>query len=224
MRKVWALNLMLGTLTTCVVAMTAMIVRREFTPSERDSRIGPVEVRDWRKYSVGGHLIGASSAPISIVEFGDFQCPYCKQLSGTFAALRSARGNDFKVIYRHYPLAQIHPFAFDAAVGADCAATQGRFEAYHDALFAKQDSIGIISWDEFARRAGVPDQREFRRCMASPSSASRVRNDIEAGDRLQVSGTPTVVVEGVRLSGTPSLGTLDSLLNVLLGRGGSKGT
>jgi len=223
MRKNWALNLMLGVMTTCAVAVTAMVVRHEFTSSERDLRLGAVEVRDWRRYAVGGHLIGASSAPIAIVEFADFQCPYCKQLNGTFAALRSARGNDFKVIYRHYPLVQIHPLAFDAAVAADCASKQGRFEAYHDVLFAKQDSLGMISWDQLAHRAGVPDQREFSRCMESPSSASEVREDIEAGDQLRVRGTPTVVVQGIRLGGTPSLRTLDSLMNVMLRRGGSKG-
>src|SRR6266545_495089 len=133
----------------------------------------------------------------------------------TFAALRAARGNDFKVIYRHYPLVQIHPLAFEAAVAADCASKQGRFEAYHDVLFAKQDSIGAISWGQFAHRAGVPDQHEFERCMESPSSASKVREDIEAGDQLQVRGTPTVVIEGIRFPGTPPLRTLDSLLNVM---------
>jgi len=218
MRKEWALHVMLGTLTSCAIVVTALVVRREFMSSARDRRTGTVEVSDWRQYAVGGHLIGPPSAPISIVEFADFQCPYCKRLSDTFAALRASRGNDFKVIYRHYPITQIHAAAFDAAVAADCAAKQGRFEVFHDALFKKQDSIGIISWVQFARRAGVPSQRDFNRCMESPSRERAVRDDLEAGDRLQVRGTPTVLVENVRLPGTPSLRTLDSLLNVMLRR------
>jgi protein-disulfide isomerase len=104
-------------------------------------------------------------------------------------------------VYRHYPLER-NPHAFTAAVAAECAGEQGRFEAYHNALFAQQDSIGKRPWNEYAREAMVPDTAAFRQCLREERFADKVRSDIVAGERAGVVATPAFIFDGKMVDGT----------------------
>jgi protein-disulfide isomerase len=193
-----------------VVATFAVITNlRRPTLSVRPDTV--VTVQDWKRYAVGTRL-GPDKATITITEFSDFQCPFCKQFAGDLQRLR-ARRPDIAVVFRHYPLDNVHPLARMAALAAECAADQGRFEAYHNTLFDAQDSLGRVPWATFASRAGVPDLARFRSCVDNGQTSSRVERDVRAGNELRVNGTPTVLINDRRYPEPPTLRLLDSLID-----------
>jgi protein-disulfide isomerase len=164
-------------------------------------------VKEWEPLARTGQRMGATPARLTIVEFSDFQCPFCAQARLMLrAALETHPG--VALAYHHFPLPG-HAYAFDAAVAAGCAADQGRFEAYHDQLFSNQDSIGVTGWDAFASRAGVADVERFRTCLEEEPARARVNRDRSAGARLGLGGTPTFIVNGRMFSGSVPPGGWD---------------
>lgn len=119
------------------------------------------------------------------------------------------------LVYVHFPLS-MHRFALPAARAAECAAAQGRFRAFHDALFDGQDSLGLKAWVSFAGDAEVADTAEFDRCVHKTGDIPLVQSGVTAGKRLGIRGTPTVLINGWELSAPPtSSHQLDSLIAVL---------
>jgi protein-disulfide isomerase len=116
------------------------------------------------------------------------------------------------VVFRNLPLTRLHPFAHPAAVAAVCAAMQSQFAQYHDFLFRHQDSLGTLKWTRVAAGAGVKDTAEFTRCLVSSDADAILRADSLAADKLQATGTPTVLVNGWRFFGAPSTQQLDSAI------------
>ena len=112
-------------------------------------------------------------------------------------SLRAKYPQDVAVLFRHFPL-PMHPYARPAALAAVCAAAQGRFETFYDALYNLQDSLGHMPWLRYAVRAGVPDTAAFATCVADSAGVARLTDDQAAGNKLQVEGTPTVLVNGRR--------------------------
>jgi protein-disulfide isomerase len=149
---------------------------------------------------------------VTLIEFSDFQCPFCATLSQTIRSMQERDPSAFRVVYRHYPLAQ-HTHAATAGVAAECAAQQRRFGEYHDALFANQDSIGTRAWTRFAADAGVADTVAFKRCMAGPAAKARVDEDARAAARLRLPGTPSLIVNGRLYSGGISEEELSTLIS-----------
>jgi protein-disulfide isomerase len=196
-------------LTLCALATTALVVRRELFASRPQAPERPVRISGWREFAREGHRMGPAGAPVTVVVFSDFQCPFCGTLMSRLNAVRQAHPQDVSVVYRHYPLSS-HPHALAAARASDCAAAQGRFDAYHDALFAAQDSIGTTEWDRFAQTAGVPDLPRFRACAAETGPLASVARDTVAGERLRVSGTPTLLINDLRLQGAVPQDSLDA--------------
>lgn len=210
-------NGLIGVLTVCVLTMTALVVRRELRRPTLAGAPRSTVVADWLTYVAGGHIIGPTEAPVTIIEFADFQCPHCQHLARILRDLRQEYPKEIRVVYRNYPLSGLHPFALEAALAAECAGLQGRFDAYHDVLFEWQDSIGTVRWDVFARHAGVPRIAAFAKCIRDRTTAHRVEADVAAGERLGVTSTPTVVVNGLELlGGTPSLAFLDTIVGTAI--------
>jgi protein-disulfide isomerase len=199
-------------IVACAVAVTAIVARREFFPPySRPPGVSFTPQPDWESYSALGHRLGPEPAKVVFVEFADFQCPACRVHTGRMEELRKRYPNDVAVVYRHFPLPST-PHSLAAAVASECAAEQGRFTAMHEALFRRQREIGSASWREFAELAGVPDQARFERCLDDPAPRSTVIRDRDAALRIGATGTPTVVVNGVRFSGAVPLEILDSLV------------
>lgn len=196
----------------CAVTVTGLVVRRElFSPSPAAAAI-EVESRTvagWRSYAEG-QRIGPADARVTIVEFSDFECPFCRETADRLRAIRAKYPRDVALVYRHYPLSY-HKNAVPAAKASVCAARQGRFEAYHNALFAQQDSLGLISWTQLARAAGVPDEVGFEACMQSSVPGTEIERDLQAGTRLGVRGTPAILVNERFISGAPP-GVLEELV------------
>lgn len=121
--------------------------------------------------------------------------------------LREGYRDDLAVSYRHFPL-PIHAHAFEAAVASECAGEQGRFLAFHDALFDNQETIGIDPWIEFAKRASVSDHARFLACLDEEAPRDRVEADIALAQSIGVTGTPSFVVEGLLLEGLPGVDSI----------------
>jgi protein-disulfide isomerase len=160
-----------------------------------------------------GHLFGDPLALVEVTEFSDFECPACAVGALRLDSLRQALPRLVRVRFRHYPLTHIHPHALQAAIAAECAARDGRFNAYHDSLFSGQARLGIHAWSSFANEAGVNDTLAFKRCMMDGDALTVVARDTAAGTVLQISGTPTLVIGDTVWTGVPSLQTLKALVS-----------
>ncbi|HEX6038625.1 DsbA family protein [Longimicrobium sp.] len=211
MRKVLGV-LMNGVLTVCAVIVTGLVIRQEFfKPAASAETSAPTTVPNWRAYAQGGHRSGPENAPVTMVVFSDFQCPACRLLAAHVKALRTEFPEQLAIIHRHSPLS-MHPFAIEAARASECAAQQDRFSAFHDALFIDQADIGLAPWNRFAVNAGVPDVRAFDGCMAAGAPSQTLHADTMAASELKVSGTPTLLINDLRFTGTPPLDTLRAVI------------
>lgn len=213
------LNVLVGITAICAVVVTALVVRRELTGPGAGPAATDVEtsgtVAEWRDLLEAGHALGPPDAPVQIVAFSDFQCPACRALATSIRALRAQFPEAIRFVYRHYPLPN-HSHATTAAHASECAARQGAFLAFHDALFAEQEVIGYVPWRYFATVADLRDLDQFSACMrAEPSE--RVTRDREAGEELGVDGTPTLVLNGRRIGGAPPYPALEELVRAELG-------
>jgi protein-disulfide isomerase len=148
--------------------------------------------------------IGPLAAPVQFVVYSDFQCPYCARLAPLVGRLREQYGDRLRIVFRDFPLSDIHPDAFNAAVAARCAHAQGRFWEYHDRLFAHQQELGPQFLLTHAASIGL-DAGEMARCLQAPESAALVRHSAQSGEALAVAGTPTVFINGRRLTGSHGL-------------------
>ena len=147
---------------------------------------------------------GNPDAPVTIVEFSDYQCPYCKRAETTVRAVLDRFPNEVRYVYRHFPLESIHPQARDASEAAVCADEQGRFWDYHDLLFEKTPAFEAADLEAYAEELGL-DLESFRSCIARDDVEERVEQDLVAGRRAGVRGTPAFFVNGISLSGNRPL-------------------
>ncbi|MDE2450940.1 MAG: DsbA family protein [Gammaproteobacteria bacterium] len=144
---------------------------------------------------------GPADAPITIVEFGDYQCPFCHQFEPTLESVLEQYSHQARLVFRNYPLTQIHPEAMHAAQAAVCADKQGKFWAMHDAIYADDTPLSISSLRALAKQVGL-DSKKFEACVRSGAADVTINADIQAGDELGVEGTPTLFIDGRYLNGT----------------------
>jgi protein-disulfide isomerase len=142
---------------------------------------------------------GPADAPIQIIEFSDFQCPYCLRAHPTVTQVLSTYGNQVRLVYRHYPLPN-HPNARPAAEAAGCANEQGKFWQFHDRLFENQTRLTDADLKQHATAVGL-DTAQFIACFESKKFAQEVDDDMEAGEAAGVNGTPAFFINGRVLSG-----------------------
>ena len=191
-----------GSLTTAVV----VVKDRAKPASDPRAPQPPRPVKEWKRYIDTDHLLGSPAAPVVVVEFADFQCPACKSIEPEVQRLLKKYPGKFAVSYRYAPL-PYHQYAYTAARAAECARTQGRFEAYHDALFNNFAGIdsGRVSFISLATQAGVADTVQFATCMNSTALVPKVDADKAlAFDTLRIQGTPSFIVDGKLYSPMPT--------------------
>jgi protein-disulfide isomerase len=162
-------------------------------------------------------LRGDPKAPITIVEFADYQCPYCKQTETTLKNLLKKYAGQVNIAFREFPLSSIHPFAERAAEAAQCAGNQGKYWEFHDALFDNQSKLDEAAINETARGIGL-NQNSFEACVASRDSKLRVARDQEDGKKAGVSATPGFFVGGVFLNGAQPEAEFDKIIAEELAR------
>ena len=167
----------------------------------------PVDMR-------GDRHLGPDHAPITIVEFSDFECPYCRQSAKTLQELRQLYGDRIRVVYRDY-LGPSHVHALRAAEASRCAGAQGKFWEYHDLLFDHQ-SLGH-GWDFalLATQLGL-QQKEFEKCLHSGRFREQIAQDLQDGLKLGITSTPTFFINGRPLVGAQPVASFQALIDTLL--------
>jgi len=161
--------------------------------------------------------VGSASAPVTIVEFSDFQCPYCQRVAPTIKQVRQTYGDKVRVVWKDFPLTQIHPQAFKAGEAAHCAGDQGKFWEYHDRLFANQQSLQPTDLKQHASELGL-NAPAFATCLDSSKHGERVRDGVAEGTRLGVDSTPTVYINGRMLAGAQPYETFVTVIDEELAR------
>lgn len=155
---------------------------------------------------------GPADARIVIIEYSDFQCPYCKMfMENTYVRLRQMYSDQVRFIYRDFPLDSIHPRARPAAEAAQCAHEQGKFWEYHDLLFANQQALETSDLKRYAQQLGL-NMDQFNTCVDTRKYQASVEADVQAGLRQNVTGTPTFFINGQALVGAQPLEAFQAVI------------
>lgn len=157
-----------------------------------------------------------SKAKVVLVEYSDYECPFCSRHHPTLVDLAEEYGDDVAWVYRHFPLS-FHPEAKPAALAAECANEQGKFWEYTDALFENQDQLGDDYYVELAKDLGLKES-QFTDCYESEKYANVITDDTNSGRAAGVSGTPATFVNGQMVSGAVDLETFKSLIDAELAK------
>ena len=177
-------------------------MKREISSIPLHSLTLPVAKRD--------HIQGSIDAPIMLLEYGDYECPYCGAAYPIIKAIQERFGKRLCFAFRNFPLINSHPYAQHAAEAAEAAGAQGKFWEMHDILFENQEALDDKDIAQYATTLGLDSSRVISEVLAGTHTA-RVREDFRAGARGGVNGTPTLFINGVRHEGGP-----DALLAALL--------
>jgi len=169
----------------------------------------------------GEASIGPSTALLTIVEYSDFQCPYCAQLDPILKKMLAANPQDLRLVYRNFPLSSIHDKALVTAQAAEAASLQGKFWEMHDALFANQDTWSVMPMDEFmtwlsgqAKALGL-DVTKFNADVVAPDVVNKVQNDQRAAEAIGLPGTPFLLMNGLFLGDQVDEATLTYVIDLL---------
>jgi protein-disulfide isomerase len=167
----------------------------------------PVSSRD--------HMQGSSLAPVILVEYGDYECPFCGQAYRMIKELQRLLGKRLCFVFRSFPLSAAHPHAEHAAEAVEAAGAQKAFWKMHDVLYENQDALEDENLSEYAADLGL-DTMRFNLEMATNRYAARVREDFLSGVRSGVNGTPTFFINGLRHDGAWSAGSLINAIRELV--------
>ena len=148
----------------------------------------------------GSPTLGKKGSKVTVVEFSDFQCPFCRQFAGNLRELGREYGDRVEIVYRQYPIPSLHPYAFKAAEASLCANEQGKFWELHDLMFTDQEHIGVKDLKEKARRLGM-DDKKFASCIDTGKYTEQVQRDMAEGSKAGVAGTPALFVNGIEVPG-----------------------
>ena len=165
--------------------------------------------------------LGDASAAVTLVEFSDFQCPFCARVMPTLKQVQQAYGDRVRIVWKDFPLTSIHPQAFKAAEAGQCAREQGKFWEYHDRLFANQQALEPELLKKYAADAGL-DAAKFSACLDTAKYGDRVQEQMGVGTGLGVSSTPTVFINGRLVSGAQPYDVFTTIIDEELERARGK--
>ena len=206
-----------GNLFTIILATWALITIGRFgvniwhTYGLRGSA-ATTHVSNWRNLIVGRKpSLGSPVAPVVIIEFADYQCPFCRTMEPRLQTLVSSHPERVAVYRYNLPIVEIHPYAESAAIAATCATLQNVTESFQAQLFSHQSSFAEIRWADLAQQSGVINMNAFSECMNDKSSSESVARDVAAGSKLNLTGTPSFIINGNLVKGAISASQLNSL-------------
>jgi protein-disulfide isomerase len=160
---------------------------------------------------------GPAKAPVTIVEFSDFHCPFCRRVIPTLAQLESRYGDKIKLVFRDFPIDSLHPGATKAHEAARCANEQGKFWAYHDKLLNTPPKSSPETFKELARDVGL-NPNAFETCLNSGKYQTAIKEDIAEGNRVGVTGTPAFFINGRQILGAQPLEAFARIIDDELSR------
>jgi|SRR5580658_2523119 protein-disulfide isomerase len=171
------------------------------------SLLGPYRVA----VDATGPSRGKPDAPVTIVEFGDFQCPYCREAEGSLRTVMSRHPDQVRLIFRNLPLPSLHPNARVAAQAAVCAERQGKFWEMHDAMFENQSALSESALKDTAKRLGL-DSSGFSACLENPQTNGEVDSEEKAAAELDITGTPFFLINGRPLDGSVPVEKFEAII------------
>ncbi|HEX3552338.1 MAG TPA: thioredoxin domain-containing protein [Thermoanaerobaculia bacterium] len=180
-----------------------------------DIKMEPVRV----EVAATGPAEGPATAPVTIVEFSDFQCPYCSRLTPTLKQVKEKYGDKVRIVFRQFPL-PMHQNAQKAAEAALCANDQGKFWQLHDAMFSNQSALGVDQLKAKAAELGLKAD-DFNKCLDSGAKVAVIEADKKAGSEAGVNGTPAMFINGRFVNGAVPLEQLTSVIDDELRRKGA---
>ena len=158
------------------------------------------------------HVTGNPNAAVTVVEFGDFECPVCGSEEPVVRQIRAKYANQIRFVFRQFPLTHIHAFSEKMAEASECAAEQGKFWEMMDKIYSRQTDLTMEGLVRDAAEVGL-DQNSFNQCMSSGAEAARVKRDHDDGVALGVGGTPTIFIDGRALPGIPDFDELSKAID-----------
>lgn len=190
MRSRWTRTLDVGLFATAALMTGAVVLRMIPAAASAD---GATRFDGWREDLVFDRVLGRDDAPYRLVVWTDYQCPACRRFEAQLDVARATLGDSLAVIYRYYPLTR-HPLSFQAALAAECARNQGRFEQMHEALFEDPLDGDTLPLRTLAVNSGIPDTTSLTRCVSDSTSVARRAVIL---DRIRITSLP--------IRGTPAL-------------------
>jgi protein-disulfide isomerase len=191
-------------------------LRNDGSPAtEVIAQVKPSFIDSWPEVARDGITFGSTDAKVRILEFVDFECPSCARWnSAVLRPVLDEHPHHLSLTLIHSPIPR-HRFAMQSAIAVECAAAQGRAAEFVDAVFAKQDSIGLKLWSEFALEARIDDTVTFAECMASPVP-ERIAAGQRWAQRLRIGATPTVIISGWMLARPPDATELSRIVRTIM--------
>jgi len=153
------------------------------------------------------HAEGPADAPLTLVEYGDYQCPYCGAAYPVVKRLQKKLGKKLRFVFRNFPLTQAHPYALVAAEAAEAAALLGKFWPMHDMIYEHQPDLHPDTLAAWALQLGLKDE-QLQEAIQRPEIDKRIKEDRQSGIRSGVNGTPTFYINGVRYDGAPDYASM----------------
>ncbi len=206
---------------TAGVCLAGSVVWQHHVATEGTGGQAPREDRripDWRELAELGHRMGPDNAEVTVLYFGDYECPYCAKADLDLGALREEFPENLAVVFLHFPLAT-HPRSHALARMAECGAHQDSFEAVHSLLFPT-DELAEMDPDRVARDAQVPRVDQFLDCAAGDEELPGIEEDKSIGEELGIRSTPRFILQGVLLGASPDSAGLSELVRGHLEKGG----
>ncbi len=207
-------SLFLDAMTICVAAAALALAGIRIVEFVERRNPSTLQVTDTTRIAdhtafAEGYRIGPSEAPVTIVEFGDYRCPFCKSAEPYLRRAIAKHEPRVALVYRHYPSGSD---SYLASVAATCAGVQGRFDVMHHLLFSQSDSIGLKPLAQFAIDAGVDDTLAFNECMSSEDSDRAVARDTIAATSLGATGVPIFLINDLMVRGFHGETVMDDLV------------
>ncbi len=196
---------------------TTGLLNRELSSSISRLKANPdVSAEDLKRLAIdSAPSQGPQAAKLTIVEFLDFGCPYCRALMPDLRSIQQKYPTQVRIIYRDFPIEELHPSAMNAALAARCAQAQNKYIEYHDKLFINQDRHTNADLTTYATELGL-NVPKFETCLKNREPEALIRQDMSDGLLVGVSGTPTLFFNGVRIQGAPDKEVLDYIIQEFL--------
>lgn len=217
MRTPSANHILTAVLLLCAVTTTSLVVRRELFlgSSAAAATQSATFVPDWRQALGNGATLGSQNARVQLIEFGDFQCPYCQSFYRALQSVQPKYPGQITLTFIHFPLA-FHEFAGAAARAAECADDQGHFQQLYDYFFQHPESLGHSKSGELAQAAKVQDVPRFEACVGNDAQVPRIVEGKQLAQAFNVRGTPTLLINGWKLSASPTSSELSRMIDAVL--------
>ena len=215
-KKWWGITLIVLSVSLLALILSFSLAVYERTIEIRDQNFVQVQNDYLEKLAPEySPRLGGDEAVVTIVEFSDFQCPFCAQSAPTIKRIINEYSGLVQFVYRHMPIDELHSDAWNAALASTCANEQNGFWVYHDEIFAKQSNLNKDSLFNIAIEQGF-DMADFRSCFDSEKYAYQVRKDMNDGAEFGIAGTPTFYANGEMLSGVLTFNQWKIILDAFL--------